>query len=285
MNDYPGFFADAETNYKDSKFVIFSVPYDETCSYRKGSKKAPVEIRKASWNYENYDMFLDVDLTELKIHDYGDLLLENFDSKNVNHTIKKFFSKILKDKKFPIMIGGEHSITIAAVQSLPEDTAVLVLDAHLDFRRDYQKDEYSHACVNRRIVDHVGIKNTVVLGVRSSEKKELMDAKKQNLFFIDSFEIQKNGIESSLKKISEKFKNKKIYLSVDMDVFDPCYAPGVGTPEPFGISSYDFLKIIDMFKNQFIGFDIVEVNPDYDSGDITSFLTAKLIRIFIAKKF
>lgn len=283
MNDYPGFFADAEANYIESDYVIFSIPYDKTSTFRKGSKKAPTEIRKASWNYETYNMFTDVDLKNLKIHDYGDLIVDNMDSENIVENIKKFYDKIYKDKKFPIMIGGEHSLTIGAVQSLPNDTAVLVLDAHLDFREDYQNDKYNHACVNRRIVEHVGVENTAILGVRSTEKKELKDAEKQKLFFINIFEINEKGLSNCLNNLSKKFKNKKIYLSVDMDVFDPAYAPGVGTPEPFGITSFDFLQILNVFKKQIVGFDVVEVNPKYDPSSLTSLLAAKMIRILIGE--
>jgi agmatinase len=282
MIGHPGFFADAETNYKDSKFVIFSVPYDGTSTYRKGSKNAPKKIREASWNYEKYDLITNVDFNELKVHDYGDLLIDQVDSKSVVNETKNFASKILKDHKFPILIGGEHSLTIGMIKSLPKkDTAVLVLDAHLDFRDDYENDKYNHACVNRRIIEHVGVENTAILGVRSAEKNELKKAKKQNLLFFNSLELKKQGLNSCLEKIYKKFKDKKIYLSIDMDFFDPAYAPGVGTPEPFGMSNYDFLEIIEKFKKQIIGFDIVEVNPKYDGGNITSFLAAKIIRFVI----
>lgn len=285
MNDYPGYFADAEANYKDSDFVIFSVPFDKTSTFRKGSKKGPTEIRKSSWNYETYDLLTNVDFKDLKIHDYGDLLIKKSDSKSVISETKKFSSKILNDNKFPILIGGEHSLTIGMAQSLTKDTAVLVLDAHLDFRDNYQNDEHNHACVNRRVVEHVGVENTVVFGVRSSDKNELNDAKDQKLFYINSFEIKKKGLEFCLKKVSKRFKNKKIYISVDMDFFDPCFAPGVATPEPFGCSSFDFLNILDFFKKQIIGFDIVEVNPEYDTGNITSFLAAKMIRVLIGEMY
>ncbi len=281
MKDYPGFFADAETNYKDSNFVIFSVPYDETSTFRKGSKNAPKKIRELSWNYESYNILTNLDFKELKVHDYGDLLIEKVDSKSVFNQTKKFCSKLLKDQKFPILIGGEHSLTIGMVSSIPEDTAVLILDAHLDFRDNYENDSFNHACVNRRIVERVDVENTVVFGVRSSGKNEINEAIKQNLLFFDCLEIKKQGLNACLEEISKKFKNKKIYLSIDMDFFDPIYAPGVGTPEPFGFSSFDFLKIIETFKKQIIGFDIVEVNPKYDSGDITSFLAAKMIRFTV----
>ncbi|MEF8879585.1 MAG: agmatinase [Candidatus Thermoplasmatota archaeon] len=280
----PNFFADAETDYKNTDYIIFSIPYDKTSSFRKGSNKAPQSIRNSSWNFEPYNLKTDVDLKNIPLHDYGDINVTNDDKpEEMIKKIKIFTQKIFNKNKFPIAIGGEHSITSGIVETLPQDTAVLFLDAHLDFRDIYQGSCYNHACVVRRAVEKVGIENVAVLGVRSTGKEELEYAKKKNLFYRDAFHIRENSLDFCLKEIEDFFGDKKLYLSIDMDFFDPCFAPGVTNPEPFGASSFDFLDILDVFSKRLIGFDVTEVCPSYDNG-VTSILAAKIIRLLIGSK-
>ena len=143
-----------------------------------------------------------------------------------------------------------------------------------------ENDAYNHACTMRRVTDHIDVKDIAVLGVRSAEKKEFYDAKEAGLFYKDCFSILKNGVSETIKETKRYLKNKKIYLTVDIDVIDPAYAPGISTPEPFGLSPLDVLEIIDAFSSQLIGFDVVEVCPAYDHGE-TALLSAKLIRSLI----
>jgi len=278
--NFPNYFADADASFDEADFVIFGIPYDKTSSFRKGANKAPKEIRKASWNFETYNFKTDFDLKDVKIHDYGNLDLEDDSPEEMIKKVKNFTSKILEKNKFPIAIGGEHSVTPGIIQAYPKDIAVLSFDAHMDFRDQYENEKYNHACVIKRISDHITIKNIAVLGVRSAEKEEYMTAKKQNLFFIDSFEIKKNGIKKAINKTKSVLGNKKLYLTLDIDVIDPAYAPGTSTPEPFGINPFEITEIIDFFSKQMIGFDLVEVCPTYDNGE-TSILAAKIIRKII----
>jgi agmatinase len=275
--NFPDYFADAESDFEGAEFVIFGVPYDKTSSFRHGAEKAPREIRRTSWNFETFDLRSGTDLKNIKLHDYGDLDVKNLSSQEMVEKVREFTSKLLAKNKFPIALGGEHSITPGIVGAFPNDIAVLSLDAHMDFRQQYENDVNNHACVMRRVANHINIKNIAVIGVRSAEKEEFEYVQKTGLFYIDAFSIHKNGISNAIKKTKEHLKDKKIYLTLDMDVIDPAYAIGTGTPEPFGLHPLDVLECIEAFSSQLIGFDIVEVCPPYDNGE-TSILSAKLLR-------
>ncbi len=217
---------------------------------------------------------------EILIHDYGDLDVQELSSKEVFTKTKTFTSHLLSKQKIPITIGGDHSITPGIVSAFPKDIAVISLDAHMDFRQEYKNDSYNHACVIRRIADHIPLENIAVLGVRSAEKEEYQQAQKQGLFFQDSFLINRIGLKKTLQKTKTLLKGKKIYLTLDIDVVDPAYAPGTSTPEPFGLTPTQIIEIIEEFSPQLIGFDLVEVCPPYDYGQ-TALLAAKLIQIGI----
>lgn len=277
---FPDYFADAESDFDEADFVIVGVPYGKTSSFRHGVDKAPREIRQASWNFEAYDLRTGVDLKKIKLHDYGNLDVKNLNTKETVEKVGDFTCKLLAKNKFPIVIGGEHSITPGVVKAYPNDIAVLSLDAHMDFREQYENNVNNHACVIRRIADHIDIKNIAVIGVRSAEKEEYEHAQKAGLFFVDAFSINKNGFSETIKETKEHLKDKKIYLTLDVDVIDPAYAPATSTPEPFGLDPFDILEFIDAFSSQLIGFDIVEVCPAYDRGE-TSILAAKLIRSIV----
>jgi len=274
---FPNYFADAEANLENSDFVIFGVPYDKTTSFRPGASKAPKEIRTASWNFETFNIKTGVDLRDIKFHDHGDLDVTKDSPKSMVEKVHNFVSFLIGKNKFSIAVGGEHSITPGIIRSFPDDICVLLLDAHMDFRNEYENEPYNHACVVKRISDLIDIENIAVLGVRSAEKEEFEDAKNNKLFFIDSFCVRDDGIKKAVEEIKTRFKNKKIYLSLDMDVFDPAYAPAVSTPEPFGLTPFDVIEVVETFSSQLVGFDIVEVCPSYDHGE-TAILAAKIIR-------
>ena len=278
--NFPNYFADAESSFDKADFVIFGVPYDKTSSFRKGASLAPKEIRNASWNYETYNLRTGFDIKDVKIHDCGDLNVRNDSPKEMVNKVKEHASKIISKNKFPIAIGGEHSTTVGIVKAFPSDISVVSLDAHIDFREIYENEPYNHACVTRRIADHIDIKNIAVLGIRSAEKEEFNDAKNLGLFYIDSVDIKEMGIINAIEETKKFLKNKKIYLTIDIDVIDPAYAPGTSTPEPFGLNPFDILKCIESFSSNLVGFDIVEVCPPYDKGQ-TALLAAKFIRLLI----
>ncbi len=277
---FPDYFADAESSFDKAKFVIFGVPYDKTSSFRFGASLAPNEIRQASWNFETFNFRTGFDLKDVKFHDYGDLNVEDKTPGDMIGEVKRFTSKILSKNKFPIALGGEHSITPGIVQAFSKDISVISLDAHFDFRQKYEDSPFNHACTSRRIADHVGIKNIALIGIRSADKEEFVDAKSLGLFYMDSFEIKENGIKKALDRTKRYLGDRKIYLTLDIDVLDPAYAPGTSTPEPFGLTPFDIVECIDFFSSNLIGFDVVEVCPTYDKGE-TALLAAKLIRYLI----
>jgi len=266
-------FADANSSFNDAKFVIFGVPFDSTSSFRSGSRFAPNRIREASYNFETYLMEQDVDLIDIPFHDAGNLD-EYGNVDEMTGAVEDAVKKILP--KFPILIGGEHSLTIGAVKTL-KNVSVVFIDAHLDFREEYLGIKNSHACVSRRVSEIVGIENVFSIGVRSFSREEKNDAEKLGLKYVSSFDVKEKGIEKSIRNLNLK---KKIYLSLDMDGVDPAFAPGVGNPEPFGLTPNDVVKCIKILSDRLVGFDVTEVCPPYDNGN-TSLLGARIIRDLI----
>jgi agmatinase len=279
--DFPDYFADSESSFDDASFILFGVPFEKTSSFRHGADKAPHEVRQASWNFERYDLRTGINFEEILVHDYGDLDVQDLTSKEMFETTKTFTSTLLAKQKIPIAIGGDHSISPGIIAAFPKDIAVISLDAHMDFRQRYKNDIYNHACVIRRVADHIPHQNIAVLGIRSAEKEEYEQAQEQGLFFRDAFTINKIGIEKSIQQTKTHLKGKQIYLTLDIDVVDPAYAPGTSTPEPFGLTPRDVLEIIEAFSPQLIGCDITEVCPPYDHGQ-TAVLAAKLIQTCIS---
>ena len=279
--DFPSYFADAETDFKKALFVLFGIPYDGTVSFRSGAREAPSTIREASWNFESFDILKKLNFREIPVHDYGDLSIDNNDQPyEMFKKTREFTEYLLENNKIPVGIGGEHSITTAIVSAFPRDITVICFDAHLDFRNKYQNELYNHACVTRRLSEHIGIENIFIIGIRSADQLEFQEAIEDNLRFYDILEIKERGIEKIMREIKNEIEDKRIYLTIDIDVFDPAYAPGTGTPEPFGLKPFDILNSIDMISSQIIGFDVVEVCPSFDHGE-TSILAAKLIRYII----
>ncbi len=274
-------FADAEAGYEDAEFVIFGAPFDGTSCFRSGSRRAPSAIRNASYNFESYNPKHDIDLCDVPFCDLGDAEV----SVSVDETlvaVQSEVKRIIDDGKTPLMIGGEHSLTYACVKAFG-DVGVIILDAHLDLRDEYAGSRQGHACVSRRIIETVGVENYVSLGVRSGAREEYDFARQNGVRFYSAEQVQSKGIVNVVQDIIKYLSTGKIYLSIDMDVIDPGYAPAVGTPEPFGLIPADIECIIQTLAPHIVGFDLVEISPDYDHGQ-TSLLGAKLIREFIAAK-
>lgn len=276
--DIPSYFADAEATFNESDIVIFGVSFDKTSSFRSGSYFGPDAIRKASWNYEPYNIMTDVNIKDYLIHDYGNLIIQDEDTAlTVFNKVKDFSKKIYGLGKIPIMLGGEHTLSAANIVSLPKNSIVIIFDAHLDYRDSYLNEMYNHACAIRRIHDHIPGDQIYVLGFRSADKKEYEEAKRDHINMYTAKNILSAGIDQVCSEIQKKMLDNPLYISVDIDVLDPCYAPGTGTLEPFGLSPEDILHCIDTFSSFIHGFDLMEVSPLYDSGQ-TAFLAAKLVR-------
>lgn len=286
----PPYFADANSPLEGAEFVILGVPFDATSSFRSGARGAPNAMRDASWNFETYLMEHDVDLIDVAIHDSGNL--EDFARpEDMMEVVKSSVGGILKNRSFPIVMGGEHSLTPAVVAALkewksggPEGFGVIVLDAHMDFRDQYLNMRNSHACASRRTSELVGPASMASIGVRSVSGEEMEHIRKDprnGLRHITADEVRRNGMAASVKKALEWVGKRKVYLSLDIDCLDPAYAPGTGTPEPFGLTALDAKEAIDLLAPMLVGFDIVEIAPNYDNGN-TAALGARLVREVIA---
>ena len=284
-------FAEANAPYDAAQFVLFGVPFDGTSSFRSGSRWAPDAMRKASYNFETYVPDFDVDLEQVPTHDMGDV--DTYVS--VDRTLEEvslLTKGIVNAGKVPIMMGGEHSLTYAAVKAFRNvgdvrgDIGVVVLDAHLDLRRDYRGEKYNHACVSRHIVDEL-TGRYVSIGARSGPKEEWDFVRDHpGLKFYTADDVCGRGIAAILGEVDAYLAGcDRVYLSLDMDAVDPAYAPGLGTPEPFGLTPRDVRAVVRRLAPKAVGFDVVEIAPEYDSGEITSMLGAKLIRDFIAAKW
>ena len=269
-------FADADAVFSYSKYVIAGVPLDISGTHRRGTDRAPEAIRQESYNFETFLYDLGIDLDDIPIHDMGDLPIEN-----VRLDIFDTVAKILSEGKIPILLGGEHSITPYAVEAF-SDASVLVFDAHLDYRKEYDGDDNSHACAIRRIDDVISPDKVLPVGVRSISKEEYDDAKKHGLEYITANQAKNMGTKELMNFIDDIMPGN-IYVSIDMDSIDPSFAPGVGTPEPFGLDPMMIRDVIRHLAGRIVGLDIVEVNPEFDNGN-TAALAAKLGRDFIGAK-
>jgi agmatinase len=273
-------FADANSDYKNARYVICGVPFDGTSSFRLGSRFAPQEMRAASYNFETYTSFFDIDLIDIDIHDAGDLEV----AATIDETLEMISvdaEKYFRDGKIPIMLGGEHSLTFPFVNACKNkypDLGIVVLDAHMDLRQEYMGEKNSHACISRHIIDEVTQKYASV-GIRSGNREEYDYARENNIKVFSAEDVFSNGIKTVIDDIQKEIKGP-IYLSVDMDAIDPAYAPALGTPEPYGITPRDVRAVIERFAPDIVGFDLVEIAPEYDSGG-TALLGAKLVRDFI----
>lgn len=272
-------YAGAESDFDSADAFILGIPYDRTSSFKAGAREAPFHIRRASYNFEETH-FEHGDIPQLNIFDQGNCE-DPFYPEDMMDEVRFFMAPAIKNGKFTVGIGGEHSINIPIIECFEKkDVALITIDAHLDSRDEYLGTKYSHACVTRRASEHLGIDNVFALGIRSVSKEELdMD---DVVPYITSFEIHEKGIEWAVKKALDSVKNEKVYLSLDIDGIDPAYAPGTGTPEPFGLTPIDVKKAINMIGGRLAGFDVTEVCPPADPSGITSILAARYINEVLA---
>jgi agmatinase len=288
MLEEDSLFADADSTFEEADFIIFGCPFDATVSHRAGTRKAPSAIRKESYNFETYLYEYDIDLTSISIFDAGDLRFEA-NTKSALDEVARFVQDVGTKKKFPIMLGGEHSLTLGAASGLTAAYSeseeppfgVVVMDAHLDFREEYENEYYSHACITRRLTDLLGVQSVIPIGIRSMSSEERLLSEAAGLKYYDTKMLEELGMQMLLEDVKELLTSKKIYLSIDMDVVDPASAPGVGNPEPYGLPPALVRECIEALSPNLIGLDIMEVSPPYDNGN-TAALAARLVRSTIA---
>lgn len=263
-----------ENPYEEANIVVFGAPFDGTVSFRPGSRFGPAAIRNESYGIETYSPYQNADLTEIRGHDAGDLPLPFGDTKAALRIIKNFTGEILADRKIPIMLGGEHLVTLPAAEAAAEeypDLCIIHLDAHTDLREDYLGVALSHATVIRQVWKLVGDKRIWQFGIRSGEKFEFEWAR-------DHTSLTPFGLEG-IEKALEAIGNRPVYLTIDMDVLDPSVFPGTGTPEHGGVSFKELLAfLIKLQGTRIIGADLVELAPHYDASGISTAAACKLLR-------
>lgn len=272
------YFSPAQSNYEDARVVILGIPLERSTSFRGGCKFAPGAIRGASRSLEWYSYRYDQDLADIQICDLGDLDV-NLPITDLKMLINGAIEDILRDGKLPVMIGGEHTISALTVPPTGADAAI-IFDAHLDLKNTYGGDEYAHGSVTRRIVEEIGCKNVAIIGTRSGSSEEFEYAKAEEILVYSSEDLSSQGLDEVMDDLKSWIGGDKIYISIDMDVIDPSFAPAVSNPEPYGISPFCMREFILKLADCTVGFDIVEVTPFFDQG-ITAILGAKFIIEFI----
>jgi agmatinase len=265
-------FLAAESSYAESLAVIIGCPLDITSSFRPGTRFAPQAIRDCSWGLETYSPRLDRDLEDLRICDVGDINLPQGDLESALGMIQGYLTPVIRDKKFPVLLGGEHLISVPIVNELTkhhQNLAVIQLDAHADFRQAYLGNPLSHATVMRRIADILGGENIFQLGIRSGTREEMRAARELGSL---------SGEGDTLRRTA----GRPVYLTVDLDLLDPAVAPGVGAPEPGGLTFDECISLISQLSSlRVVGFDVVELSPPYDPTQQSAMAAAKLVRELI----
>ncbi len=256
-------------DYTSSDIVMLGLPFDGTVSYRPGSRFAPEQIRLASWGLEEYSPKFDKFLEDVNFHDAGDLEFPLGNTYKSLELIRQNVEDIYKDGKRVFAIGGEHLVTlpeIEAVSKFHKDLAIIHFDAHTDLREEYLGEEMSHSAVIRHCAKIVGAKNIRQIGIRSGMK--------------DEWEFMKvNGTLAHKYSDLDALKDKKVFVTVDLDVLDTSIMPGTGTPEVGGLQ---FNELVGWFEylNKFdiVGADVVELAPDYDASGASTAVATKVIR-------
>lgn len=270
-------FIGCDSEYDESQIVIFGAPFDSTTSYRPGTRFASSAMRNESFGIETFSPYLDRDLTDYKIFDAGDLDLifgnPTLTLDEIEHTV----SHILDDGKFPIMIGGEHLVTLGAVRAVGKrhpNLHIVHLDAHADLRQDYLGEKLSHATVMRRCHDLVGNNRIYQFGIRSGDREEFE--------FMQSRIITTRFNTQGIERLPELIDDAPVYFTIDLDVLDPSCFPGTGTPEAGGIDFHELLNAISVVSGlNVIGCDINELSPIYDQTGASTALACKVLRELI----
>lgn len=271
-----GDFPEQYQTYENARVALLPVPFDKTCSWMSGAFKGPRAIVEASPFMEYYDIETGEEVYKEGIHVTPAIIAET--SEDMNEQAYKATKSLLADKKFIVPLGGEHSISYPVIKAFHEKypaMSVLHLDAHGDTRDEYEGSKFNHACVMARVREHV--KNVVAVGLRSVEAEEMKVLTPSKTFFACHIHDNNDWIEKAVNEL-----RGPVYVSIDVDVFDPSELPATGTPEPGGLHWYQVLKLLwrTAQKHKIIGFDVVELSPtDHKASDL---LAARLIYTFLS---
>ena len=281
FNNDCAIFMGAQRDIDQCRVSLLGVPYDGTCCFRPGARFGPSAVREDSYGIETYCPQLNLDLEDINFTDIGSLDIPLGDAKLTLDYIRDATDILLKKNLKPLIIGGEHSITSGVIKSLITnypDLIMLQLDAHADLRDEWLGSKFSHACTMKRCLEILPSKKIFQIGIRSGTKSEFLEMNNSKRLIQHPLGENAKSLEEALKS----FKGRPIYLTFDLDWFDPSIMPGTGTPEPGGYFWGDFAAIIDVIKSHnLIGADVVELSPKLDNTGISSILAAKVIRSLI----
>ena len=268
-------FLGCDSGYEEAKAVIFGAPFDGTTSYRPGTRFASRVMRAESYGLETYSPYQDKDLAEVSVFDSGDMELPFGNVQAVLQKIEEKAAAILSDNKIPVMLGGEHLVTLGAVRAAAKkhpDLHILHFDAHTDLREDYLGETLSHATVIRRCWDILGDGRIYQFGIRSGDRPEFQWAA-QGHVTMRRFDLQ------GFAGVVEKLSGKPLYVTIDLDVLDPSAFPGTGTPEAGGVTFMELLGAILSLKGaNVVACDINELSPPYDPSGTSTATALKVLR-------
>lgn len=259
----------------EASLMLMGAPFDGTTSFVPGTRLGPARIREASVGLETYSPALDRSLDDVRMADLGDLELPYGNVAAALEMIEAACRSVVETGAKPILLGGEHLVTLPAVRacySRHPGLAVVQFDAHADLRDEYMGEHDSHATVMRRIGEVIGSDNVYQLGIRSGTREEFAFGRA----FSPVFETD---LADGIRQVREELAGRPVYVTVDIDVVDPGFAPGTGTPEPGGCRPDELFQALWALDGLYVvGFDVVEVNPLVDTGVVTSILAAKIVR-------
>jgi len=265
---FPGATTDRET----ASYVVVGAPLDATTTFQPGTRFGPDRVRRFAETYDDYDRRTDSRFSALGVHDAGDVHPWDDVREYLDHLAAELRS-VAYDDAVPLLVGGEHTVTYAGVDAVDPDTLV-VCDAHLDLRDDYDGNPWNHACVTRRCLDDLGVDRAVIVGARTGSEAEWDRAADADVEVVAP-EDAREWIDAL---DGDAFADESVYCSVDVDGLDPAYAPGTGTMEPFGLEPREVRDLVRAVAPQADGFDVVEVN-DRDDGQAAA-VAGKLLREF-----
>lgn len=272
-------FLGCDKEFDEARIVIFGAPFDSTTSYRPGTRFASKTMRAESYGLETYSPYQDLDLEDAAIFDGGDLELCFGDTNLALNDITEYTNKVLEAGKLPLMIGGEHLVTLGAVRAVAEkypDLHIIHFDAHADLRDEYLGASLSHATVLHRVWDIVGDGRIFQFGIRSGERAEFQWGKEH----VTTQKFDFTGLEN----IIEKLKGKPVYFTIDLDVLDPSVFPGTGTPEAGGVTFLQLLEaILKVGELDIVGCDINELSPLLDASGASTAVALKVLRELLLK--
>ncbi|KAG2471547.1 MAG: Agmatinase [Nitrosopumilales archaeon] len=266
-------------NDGDVAAILFGIPFDSTHSYRPGTRFGPDAIRESFNNIEIFMPQFSVDLEDTNIEDLGNTK-HTVVPKEMLEMVSKITSELIKKEKQLIILGGEHLITLGTYPSFPKETGYIVFDAHYDLRDEYADIKLSHAAYLRRIIEKQGSDKIIHVGARAYVKEELVFKEENKIKTISDWDIRHGNAAKLIKDAASVFD--KLYVSIDLDVLDPAFAPGVGNPEAVGITSRELYEMVCSLEGQkIIAADIVELCPTFDNGS-TAAIAARLMSAIIA---